>query len=299
MDSKFRLTIFTPTYNRAHTLPKLYSSIIGQKNLTHVEWLLIDDCSTDETAQLVAPWLNEGKVSINYVRLTKNGGKPRAINLATELARSPYLFIVDSDDYLADGIISFILPELKAIDSIEGINGLGFLQQHSDGSIEAKPTFTNYIEATNLQRPQIGLNVDCNEVYKISVLRKYPFQVWNNEIFTPESTVLNAMALDGYKIRWYNHVGVISTYMTDGMTRGSWQLQKRNPMGYAMLFNSCLSYQTGLKNRFKTAAYLTAQSLLGKHPEYLFKSKAIGLTLFSFPLGVAIYLRRLWQYRLV
>ena len=46
------LTIFTPTYNRAATLPRLYESLLSQ-TATDFEWLLVDDGSTDETAQLV------------------------------------------------------------------------------------------------------------------------------------------------------------------------------------------------------------------------------------------------------
>ena len=122
------------------------------------------------------------------------------------------------------------------------------MQGHPDGTCFARPTFDKYVDATNLQRKDFGIDVDCNEVYKISVLKNYPFIVWPGEIFTPESTVLNSMALDGYKIRWLNRIGVIAEYQEDGMTKNSWGLQRKNPMGYAMLFNSNLLHQKGLKS---------------------------------------------------
>lgn len=296
---KFKLTIFTPAYNRAHTLPKLYQSILEQECLDGVEWLIVDDCSTDNTESLVKEWQNDGRVAINYVKPEKNGGKPRAINLACEHARSPFLFIVDSDDYLVKDIIPFVLKELPGIECVDDINGLGMMRQTPSGESFAKANFKGYLDATNLQRKDIGLNYDCNEVYKVAVLKKYPFQVWPGEIFTPESTVLNAMAADGYKIRWFNRPGVVAEYMEDGMTRGAWSLQRRNPMGYAMLFNSNMLYAESAKEKFRAAVQFVAQSFLGKNPQYIFKSTSPGVTALALPLGIAIYFRRLWQYRSV
>ena len=51
-----RQTIFTPTYNRANTLPRLYESIKSQQ-FKDFCWLIIDDGSRDETYALVKSWL--------------------------------------------------------------------------------------------------------------------------------------------------------------------------------------------------------------------------------------------------
>ena len=293
------VTVFTPSYNRAHTLPRLYASLLQQGCVDTFEWLIIDDHSSDATAQIVKKWIEEGKININYIRLEKNVGKPRAINIAVEKARSKYLFIVDSDDYLVSGIIPKIIRSLMDVADSPDVNGVGVLRQHSDGTCFANPTFESYVDATNLQRGLYGLDVDCNEVYKISVLKNYPFKVWEGETFTPEAIVLNAMALDGYKIRWLNEPGVISEYQEDGLTKGSWRLQHRNPMGYAMLFNSKLRYQHGFRQRFYAAVQMTTQCFLGKQLSYLRESNAPMLTLISIPVAIVMYIRRLWQYRSV
>ena len=49
------LTIFTPTYNREHTLPRLYESLKRQTNM-NFEWLVINDGSTDDTVSLLKQW---------------------------------------------------------------------------------------------------------------------------------------------------------------------------------------------------------------------------------------------------
>ena len=49
------LTLFTPTYNRARTLPNLYRSILRQAYYDF-EWIIVDDGSTDDTETLVKQW---------------------------------------------------------------------------------------------------------------------------------------------------------------------------------------------------------------------------------------------------
>ncbi len=79
-----RLTIFTPTYNRAYILPKLYESLCVQ-TCQDFEWLIVDDGSTDNTQKILDSWLEENRISMRYV-LQENGGKMRAFNRAVSLS---------------------------------------------------------------------------------------------------------------------------------------------------------------------------------------------------------------------
>ena len=75
------LTIFTPTYNRAYILPKLYKSLCAQIESNDLfEWLIIDDASSDNTLELVNKWKAERhSFEIRYYR-QEHGGKHRALN---------------------------------------------------------------------------------------------------------------------------------------------------------------------------------------------------------------------------
>lgn len=292
----YDITVFTPTYNRAYILPKLYQSLLRQEGDYSFEWLIIDDGSTDETEDLVKQWLRDKQVVIHYHKVS-NGGKPRAINQAVALARSPFLFIVDSDDYLSDDALSFIMPYCRAIEEKADFVGVGILRGNEHLVPKKVPLFKIYVDATNLQRVDYALDVDCNEVYKVEILRKYPFEVWEGEVFIPEAVVFNEMALDGYKLRWCNKVAVISEYLQDGMTKGGWGLMKRNPMGYAMMFNHQLKYQRGCRERFNSTVQMICHAFIGGHLEYLKNSNDKLLTLFCFPLGLLIAARRMRQYR--
>ncbi len=51
------ITVFTPTYNRGHLLQRLYESLCHQ-TFKDFEWLIVDDGSTDNTADVVKPFID-------------------------------------------------------------------------------------------------------------------------------------------------------------------------------------------------------------------------------------------------
>ncbi|EHE8487938.1 glycosyltransferase family 2 protein, partial [Salmonella enterica] len=102
-----KIVIFTPTYNRAHTLTRCYESIVNQnyKNLT---WMVIDDGSTDNTRSLIDKFIFQDKINIVY-RYQKNAGKQGAWNKAVNLSQEYDAFLcLDSDDVLLENCISHV-----------------------------------------------------------------------------------------------------------------------------------------------------------------------------------------------
>ena len=70
---RYIFTVFTPTYNRAHTLHRVYGSLKVQ-TFRDFEWLIVDDGSTDDTEALVKQWQAEANFPIRYI-WQKNSGK--------------------------------------------------------------------------------------------------------------------------------------------------------------------------------------------------------------------------------
>lgn len=291
------LTVFTPTYNRAYILPNLYHSLLRQQNIDF-EWLVIDDGSTDGTAELVAKWITDAPFPIRYFK-TENGGKPRAINNAVEWANTPYLFIIDSDDYITDCLIPFFISQLQNFEKTPELAGLGVMRGNNTNQPLGSPRFGDqgFIDAPHLQRKKYGLNFDCNELYKIEILRQFPFRVWPGELFSPEEIVLYEMDLHGYEVRWYNKVGVVSEYLADGLTVNSFSLLQKNPMGYAMSFNHQLKYKKTFKERFVSAYLMICYAILGRNIFYLTESNDKLFTILAFPVGVIVAFRRKIQFK--
>lgn len=115
------LTVFTPTYNRKHTLPLGYDALKRQTNKNFV-WLIIDDGSTDGTEDLVRAWQSENTdFEIQYI-YKSNGGLHTAYNVAIENIKTELCVCIDSDDYMPDDAVDKILNYWEKVRS-ENIAG--------------------------------------------------------------------------------------------------------------------------------------------------------------------------------
>ena len=118
------LTVFTPTYNRAHTLERLYKSLCAQ-TCQDFDWLVIDDGSTDRTAALVQGFMNEGKIPIRYI-YKENGGLYTGYNTAYANIETELNVCIDSDDAMpVDAVEKIVrLWRQKGSGQYAGITGL-------------------------------------------------------------------------------------------------------------------------------------------------------------------------------
>lgn len=227
-----KLTIFTPTYNRAYIIEQLYRSLRCQA-CTDFEWLVIDDGSSDGTEALFDCWCKEeNPFVIRYYR-QENGGKCRAINRGLDLARGELFFTVDSDDYLTDDAVEKVLlweaslPENGKFCGIAG--NLGTAPDKTPNT----PLNAPYIDGTALSRYG-SINGERAMVFYTDVHRKYPYPVFPGETFMTEAVVWNRMAADGYQVRFFNDIIWIYEYLQDGLTRSGSSLFLNNPRGYGL-----------------------------------------------------------------
>jgi len=92
----YTFTVFTPAYNRAHTLHRVYRSLQAQ-TFRDFEWLIVDDGSTDGTLDLVVRWQKRGDFPIRCV-YQENAGKHKAFNRGVQEAQGELFLTLDSDD---------------------------------------------------------------------------------------------------------------------------------------------------------------------------------------------------------
>jgi len=92
---KDKVSVIIPTYNREKTIENAIQSVLNQ-TYTNLEVLVIDDGSTDGTADIVKGIKNE---RVKYIALKKNGGASNARNVGVEMASGEWIAFQDSDDY--------------------------------------------------------------------------------------------------------------------------------------------------------------------------------------------------------
>ena len=233
--NKVKVTVFTPTYNRAYTLERLYKSLLNQTSYEFV-WLIVDDGSTDNTSELIKSFQNNQLFDVRYYK-QKNSGKHVAINNGVELAEGELFFIVDSDDYLTDDAIEKVINWSSTLHPNEEYAGVSGNRGYSVNELIGATFSGEYIDATALEREKYSITGDKAEVFFTHVLRKYKFPVFENEKFMTENVVWYAIAADGYKIRWFNEIIYITEYLPDGLTHKYNKLLATNPKGFAVSVN--------------------------------------------------------------
>lgn len=237
------ITIFTPTYNRADLLPRLYHSLLNQTD-HNFEWIVIDDASTDDTEKILKSYISENRIRIHYEK-QEHGGKHRAINRALQIANGSMFFIVDSDDYLTNDAIELVRDWSSTIINDSMIAGVAGLCKSisSNSIIGGVPLIKDYIDATNFERARYNLLGDKAEVYKTDIIKKYPFPEFEGEFFVTESVCWDAIASDGYKLRWFNKAIYCGDYLVGGLTNSGaneYEGRKKYFQGYCFYIRQCL-----------------------------------------------------------
>ena len=124
------LTVFTPTYNRAHTLVRTYESLCRQTCMDF-EWLVVDDGSTDGTRELVEGFINERLIPVRYI-WKENGGLYTGYNTAYANIETELNVCIDSDDYMPDNAVELIVTAWRERGS-ERYAGVIGLDYYADG----------------------------------------------------------------------------------------------------------------------------------------------------------------------
>src|SRR5699024_9510778 len=130
---KKKMTVVTPTYNRAYIIKKCYDSLVKQTNQSFT-WLVVDDGSTDDTEELIKQLKKEKLINIEYIK-KENGGKASALNVAFDYLMTKYWVCLDSDDYFADDAIEIALDQLNIIDNNERFCGILALRNYTSGEV--------------------------------------------------------------------------------------------------------------------------------------------------------------------
>lgn len=241
-------TVFTPTYNRAHTLRRVFDSLRAQTP-RDFEWLVIDDASTDGTRELLAEWAATADFPVRYLR-QDHAGKHIAYNLAVREARGLFFVTLDSDDACVSYTLERIAYHWNNIPKADRAHfcGVAGLSRNQHGEIvgdrfPAGPFDVNLRDQKYVYR----LRGEKCGMMLTTVYRQFPFPEISGTQFVPEGVVWLDIAKT-YKVRGINEVFRIY-YVDDTKTGAS--LTKRKSLSdgapgrlhyYVWLLNNDLQY---------------------------------------------------------
>ena len=221
------ITLFTPTYNRAHLLSRLYNSILIQ-DFIDVEWLIVDDGSIDDTEALIENFKKESIINIRYYKKS-NGGKHTAINFGLQYAKGELFFIIDSDDVLAENALKIIKTHYQSIKNNDKICGIVGLSQYIDKQEIVGDYFLRDDWEVSFADIYLKYHLkgDKSVAFKTEVLRKYPFPEKQRIRFVFEAVVWHEMSKK-YNVLALNKIVQFVEYQKSGVSDSSfkkWYIQ--------------------------------------------------------------------------
>ncbi|MDT3428809.1 glycosyltransferase involved in cell wall biosynthesis [Paenibacillus forsythiae] len=282
------LTVFTPTYNRAHTLHLCYESLIRQSCKDFV-WLIIDDGSTDRTRELVEGWISEGRIVIRY-HYQDNQGMHGAHNAAYERMDTELNVCIDSDDYLADNAVERILSFWRRHGS-EQYAGIVGLDASPDGEIIGS-AMPEGLKASTLSGLYAKWKVkgDKKLVYRTAVTSGVPpYPIFPGEKYVP-LTYKYLLIDQQLPLLVMNEVLCHVEYRADGSSLNMIRQYRNNPQGFAFFRKVAMVYAPSFKERLREAVHYVSSSLIMGNRRFVAESPRKASTVLALPLGVLLYL---------
>ena len=233
-----KISVLTPTYNRANLLERLYKSLV--KNLKYdieIEWLIMNDGSTDETKNVIKKFIAENKIEIKYFE-QENQGKMVSINKLVEKATGDLIIDCDSDDYFTEDAFKIINEEYKKNKSENNIYGLCFLKYDQDGKNMGNNFKNKKTTMFDLYFKE-GENGEKAIVFFSSIRKQYKHELEHNERFVTEARMYHKID-EKYKMICINKPIMICEYQKEGYTQNIVKQFKEKPYGYYDYFKEIL-----------------------------------------------------------
>ncbi|MDZ4287765.1 MAG: glycosyltransferase family A protein [Prosthecobacter sp.] len=293
-------TVYTPTYNRAHTLHRCYDSLKAQ-TFRDFEWLIVDDGSSDNTAELVAQWQAEGQVPLRY-EPRPHLGAHHAHNHGLGISRGALWIKLDSDDGCVPEALERLWHHWNSIPEAQRgqFSGVTALCRDHHGHLVGTPFPTDPLDCTAAALEyQYKVRGEKWGFLRTEILRQLPFPEDVPGHFIPES-YLWCQVSSRYKTRHINEQ--LRIYWTDApsLVHGR-PNPATNAAGHRLMFQMVLNTESHWCLRaplrlLRAAAQYTRFSLLSgsglsRQVRELRSALARALWFVGVPLGWLLYWR--------
>ena len=315
--NKKTLTVFTPTYNRLHTITKTYDSLCSQ-TCKDVEWLIIDDGSEDGLRDWVNSlggiivdkggafdWMGlpKGEIDENhfviesgYLRIEyiykPNGGLYTGYNVAFSVIDTELCVCVDSDDFLPENAVELIINKWNSISASDKAN-LGGLVGLDYNVVDKKPIGglfkTDSDTACALELDHKG---DSKYVFRTELIKRFTPQVGfiGEKDFNPH--YMQMQLLDRFQMVVMNENLCWVDYQigSDSMSQAIFRQYQRSPKSYAKyrLLELELKHNNNVINKYRLCSHYISSCIFAKDKNWFVNNPHRLLTVLSIPVGVLI-----------
>ncbi len=287
------LSVFTPTFDRAHLLPRLYDSLLRQ-TCQDFTWVIVDDGSTDGTAALVSEWIGQGQIEIIY-KYKANGGMHTAHNLAYSVIDTVINTCIDSDDWMPDDSVATIIRRWQSVSDDASLAGMVGLDARPDGSIIGTPLPVDGTRATlGGLYESMQVKGDKKLVYRSEVTRSFPrYPEYAGEKLVPLGWLYRLID-QRYSLACFNDVFAIVEYQPGGSSASVIHQYFQSPRGFRESRIVTIRHAVNWKERLRNVVHFGVSSRILGMKFYQLGSPAPVLSVLCTPVVelAYIYLKR-------
>lgn len=235
-----KISVLTPTYNRANLLERLYKSLVQNSNFgVEIEWLIMDDGSKNPPKDIVENFINEKKIQIKYFE-QENKGKMKAINNLVKKATGDLIVDCDDDDYFTENAFEIIKKSFEESANEKDVYAMCFLKYNQNKENMGKLFKNTKTTMFDLYFKE-GEDGEKALVFFSKIRKKYKHELVNNEKFVTEARMYHKMDLN-YKMICINEPIMICEYQKEGYTKNIVNEFKQNPLGYYEYFKEIFEH---------------------------------------------------------
>lgn len=282
-----KITVFTPTYNRAYILNRCYESLKNQTCKNFI-WLIIDDGSTDNTRQLAEKWMEDNVISIRYF-FQENKGMHGAHNSAYELIDTELNVCIDSDDYLKKDSIEKILKFWQEKGN-EKVAGIAALNCYENGQIVGTkfPEGLKSAAVFDLYH-KYKVRGDKKLIYRTDLVMEYPYPIFAGEKYIGLDYKYKKIDRKHELLLFNESVSVVE-YLADGSSRNMLKQYRKNPKGFAFYrIENMKNPKASISYKYKECIHYVSSSLISKNKNFIKESPYRLLTILAIPMGALLY----------
>lgn len=209
MNTDSKITVITPTYNRAHTLNRVYESLKKQVFKNFV-WIIMDDGSTDNTQELANKFSNENLIEIKYFQ-GKNRHKFITVFEGIKKVKTPYFVIIDSDDSWPQDSFEILYEEVSKIKNQDQFIGVIGHSADTEGNLVGNLFPGDGFTGSILEmRYKYKVRGDKSGIFitksYLKELDKYDYSIYENKGYIPQSVFFTTYDSQGLKTKFINKV---------------------------------------------------------------------------------------------
>lgn len=203
-----KVSVIVPIYNVEKYLPRCVDSLIKQ-TYQNVEIILVDDCSTDNSAALASDYAQKNPQTVRFVKREKNGGLSAARNSGMLAATGEWLVFVDSDDWVSADFVK-TLYDTAVNDNADIVMSNFYYAFESGKTYEVSTCGALTTQSSHKQKVAFADPCSTTRLYRKTLFTQnnltFPQDIWRSEdiaTIIPVLTYTNKISLVNKPMYYY------------------------------------------------------------------------------------------------